>query len=102
MTSDGEPLYSFEFAKQPVLAVRLPWDFAISAVGGAVLDRPKPFSVPWLVINADSSMHLLSDETFRRLYSPGNDGAARYLKTQEPPGVPPDERSQIEGGEQEP
>lgn len=98
----NEPLYSFEFAKQPVLAVRLPWDFAISAVGGTKLDRPKLFSVPWLVINADSSMHLLVDETFRRLYSPLNDGSGRYLKSQEAPGLEPDERSHAEGGEQAP
>jgi hypothetical protein len=72
--------FRFEFAKQPVIAVRLPWAFDLR-----VGERPKPFPAGmWLVVNADGSMHLLPDATFRRLYSPVGAGAVRYLASLEP------------------
>jgi hypothetical protein len=71
--------YEFGFAKDPVIAVRLPWVFDLRSVAGVPLRPPKEFSFPWLVVNADGSMHMLKDHVFRRLYKPLNDGSRRYL-----------------------
>jgi hypothetical protein len=73
--------FEFGFAKDPVTAVRLPWVFDLRSVEGATLRPPKEFDHPWLVVNADGSMHMLQDKVFRRLYKPLNDGSRRYLES---------------------
>ena len=76
--------YEFGFAKDPVIAIRLPWEFDLRAVNGTPLRPPKDFRDPWLVVNANGSMHLLKDRVFRGLYHPTSDGSQRYLRTLTP------------------
>jgi hypothetical protein len=76
--------FAFEFAKDPVIAIRLPWVFDLRSVDGKPLRPPKEFREPWLVVNANASMHLLKDHVFRGLYHPTSDGSQRYLRSLTP------------------